>query len=263
MTLDPVPFARELPCDAIHNLRDYGGYPARNGRVVVGRLYRSAQHFGATRGDLERVAGLRLLAVVDLRSPAERTLAPCPRPDGFAAQVIYVDEDTTGIAPHIKAAETTPTVEGARAAMLAGYRGMPFRSRLLPVLQRYFETLADADGATLVHCMAGKDRTGFAVALLHHALGVHRDDLMADYLLTNTAGRARERVAEGARQLRLGYGDSLSDEVVETLMGVAPEYLDAAFAAIEAEYGTVDAYLEARLGLTPARRTALEARLVA
>ena len=258
-----IGFDRDFRLEGVHNFRDYGGYAARGGRLATGRLFRSAQHVAATPSDLARIAGLDLVAVIDLRGPAERILAPCRRPDGFSAQVIFVEQDTTGLAPHVRAAGAALTAQTARDAMLKSYAGMPFRARMLPVLARYFEALAELGGATLIHCMAGKDRTGLAVALFHHAMGVHRDDLVADYLLTNTAGRPRARIEEGARHLRQGWGGDLSDEIVDIVMGVEAAYLDAAFRAIEAEHGSVDAYLEHRLRLTPARRERLEARLVA
>ena len=258
-----VPFARVLSFEAVHNFRDYGGYAADGGRLRTGRLYRSGQHWGATPADLERVADLKLRTVVDLRGPGERDAAPCPRPGGFTAEVIFVEEDTTGLAPHVEAAGDGPSVEAARAGMLRGYASMPFRVRLIPIMARYFEALARTDGASLVHCMAGKDRTGLSVALLHRALGVHRDDLMADYLLTRTAGDIAARVAAGARQVRAGGGRPISDEAIAVLMGVEPEYLDAAFAAIDERHGGVDAYLSQVLDVTAERREAIRARVIA
>ncbi len=256
------PSAAPLRFDVIHNFRDYGGYQARSGRLVDGRLFRSGQHQGASAADLETVARLGLVAVVDLRGPAERAEAPCPRPPGFAAEVIVVESDNRELAPHLQAGLAGMTAETARTAMLANYARMPFRTRMLPVLERYFALLAERKAPVLIHCMAGKDRTGLAVALLHHALGVRRDDLMADYLLTNTAWPREARMAVGGAQLRRHWGHALPDAAVEVIMSVEPDYLHTAFKAIEAEHGSVDAYLEARLGLTAERRAALEARLL-
>ena len=254
----------ELPpsFEGIHNFRDYGGYAAEGGRLVRGRLFRSGQHRGATAVDLGHIARLGLSAVVDLRGPAERAEAPCPRPEGFDAQVVMVESDRE-LAPHLQAGAAGMTAGAARAAMLANYARMPFRTRMLPVLARYFALLAQSERPVLIHCMAGKDRTGFAVALLHHALGVGRDDLMADYLLTNTAWPREARLAVGGAQLRRHWGEALPDAAVEVIMGVEPAYLEAAFTAVEAEYGSLDAYLAARLDLTPELRAALKARLLA
>src|SRR3546814_11379851 len=73
------------------------------------------------------------------------------------------------------------------------YAGMPYRPALVATLRLYLAALVEYDAPSLVHCVAGKDRTGFAVAIVHRLLGVHEDDLMHDYLLTNTSGKLEER----------------------------------------------------------------------
>lgn len=258
------PAPRELPLEGVYNFRDYGGYAVQGGgRLRAGRLFRSGQHGAATPADLEAISDLGLVAIVDLRGDSERRMAPCLRPEGFSAKVRFATEETAGLAPHIEAAAHADTVEGAADAMRAGYAEIPFRPRLSEALRMYFEVLAEEDGATLVHCMAGKDRTGFAVALLHALVGVHPDDIAADYLLTNTVANADARIAAGAAMMREGRGRQLSEETVRTLMGVHPSYLDAAFEAARARYGSLDAYMEEALGVTPERREAIKTRLVA
>lgn len=253
---------RVIATRAIHNLRDYGGYAvAGGGRLRDRWLWRSAQHAGATNADLDTVAALGLHAVIDLRGPAERVDAPCPRPAGFDAEIVRVDEETTGLAPHLHAAGVTDAA-GAAAAMERTYARMPYRPVLARLYALYFDALARTDGPTLVHCLAGKDRTGLAVALLHALTGVHRDDLMADYLLTNAAGDVEARIAAATPAVRARYGASLGDDALRTLMSVEPRYLHAALAAIEASHGSIDAYAADVLGVTPQRRDALIRRLV-
>ncbi len=254
---------RVLPLAGIHNFRDYGGYGSSSGRLKRGLLFRSAQHHGATPADLDAVAALRLSTVIDLRGAKERALAPCPRPQDFSAQVFFVDEDTTGLAPHVQAASNSPDPAAAAAGMLTGYAQMPFRPRMIPILHRYFEALATIDGPSLIHCMAGKDRTGLAVALFHEAMGVNRDDIIADYMLTNVAGRLEDRIAAGAAHISAAYGDATSEETLRVLMSVRPEYLEAAFAAIEQRHGAVSAYLRDVLGVDDRRRDAIRSRVVA
>ena len=255
---------RVLPFVGIHNFRDYGGYGVSGGRRLKrGLLFRSAQHHGATAADLDAVSDLGLATVIDLRGPAERALAPCPRPEGFSAQVFFVDEDTTGLAPHVQAAKGAPDPAAATAAMVTGYAQMPFRTRMVPILRRYFETLATLDGPSLIHCMAGKDRTGLAVALFHEAMGVHRADIVADYMLTNVAGRTEARIAAGAAHVQAAYADPTSRETLRVLMSVRPEYLEAAFASIEQRHGDVSTYLREVLDVDDARRETIHDRLVA
>ena len=249
----------------IHNFRDYGGYRGGAGTIREGLLYRSGQHGAATGADLDRVATLDLRTVIDLRGDSERTLAPCLRPAGFAASVLFAPGETAGgeLAPHEQAGEGIRDAAGAHVAMTALYAAMPYRDVLVRSLRLYYEALATRDGASLLHCLAGKDRTGLAVALLHHLLGVHRDDIMADYLLTNTAGNQARRIESAAASIRTRYGPQMSDDAIVTLMSVDADYLETALAAIVARYGTIDHYAEEMLGVDAARRDALAERLIA
>lgn len=253
---------RVLPLAGIHNFRDYGLYPvAGGGRLKGGLLYRSAQHAEATPDDLAQVGRIGLSTVVDLRGNKERAMHPCRRPDGFDAQVLFHDGETAAMPPHLQAELGSLDASAMRRATASVYRSLPLRRSLLDMFARYFEALATRDGPSLVHCFAGKDRTGIAVALFHKALGVHDDDVMEDYLLTNTAGDAEARIAAGAESVRKRYG-AMSDEAVRTIMGVAPEYLENAFAAITQEFGSVDNFLSGELGVDAARLEALRHRYV-
>jgi protein tyrosine/serine phosphatase len=254
---------RVLAFDGIHNFRDYGGYVADGGRIRTGVLYRSAQHKDATAADLESVARLGLGTVIDLRGDSERAQAPCPRPADFAAQVLFAEGETVSTAaPHIEAGQVATTAARAHAAMTALYTLLPFRPVLVAVMRDYFAAIAARDTPSLIHCVAGKDRTGVAVAVLHRLLGVHADDVMADYLLTNTAGDVEARLAAGARHIRERYGDTIDDDAMRTMMSVSPEYLDTAFAAIDAHRGGFDGYAADVLGVTPAMRAEIAARLI-
>lgn len=264
---------RVIELDGVHNFRDYGGYAvAGGGRVKRGLLWRSGQHHGATDADLARIDGLGLAAVYDLRSEHERGLHPCRRPEGFAARIVTVAGDTRGVAHEINA----PHVEaGARAAqgprrrdaassresMRRSYQTIAFRPTLVTMMRSYIADHAGLDGGSLINCMAGKDRTGFAVAMLHTALGVHADDVMADYLLTNTAGDIEARIKAGGTAIRSSIGE-LEPDVLRVLMGVEPDYLYTAFAAITERFGSIETYLEHELGASEEVREKLRARLV-
>ena len=256
---------RVLPFRGIHNFRDYGGYGVADGaRLKTGALYRSGQHIDATPDDLALLADLDVRTVIDLRGNSERRRYPCARPDGFAAHVLFYDGETSGRggAPHVEAAREIASVDDAYRAMVALYAFMPFRPNLIAVMRLYFETLATRDGAHLLHCLAGKDRTGLAAALLHTLVGVHADDLMADYLLTNTAGNSEARIAAGAASIRANRGPQISDGAIRVLMGVDAAFLDAALTAIVAAHGSIGTYARDVLGVTAERRADIVARLV-
>jgi protein tyrosine/serine phosphatase len=128
------------------------------------------------------------------------------------------------------------------------------------VLQRYFAALGARDGAHLIHCFAGKDRTGVSVALTHHLLGVHPDDAMQDYLLTNVTMAGRTFAGNAGKEQEK-YA-SLSEAASKALGGVKAEYLDAAFTAMRDAHGTVDAYLAEVLGVDDALRGKIKDRLI-
>ena len=251
--------SRVLKLDGVHNFRDYGGYDTASGaRVKRGLLWRSAQHGDASDADLEAVHLLGITTVIDLRGPSERNAKPCRRHEDFAAEVLAHPDETAGLALHTEAADGVVTASEARAAMIRLYEGIAFRPNLVPMLRSYFDVLEKASGPSLVHCVAGKDRTGWAVAMAQHALGIPRDAIMEDYLLTNTAGNIEARIAAGATQIREKHG-AISDDTIRALMGVDADYLNAAFRAAEERHGDLDRYLEEVLGVDAPRREALRA----
>jgi protein-tyrosine phosphatase len=256
---------RIVPTTGVHNFRDYGGYPrAGGGRLARGLLYRSGEHAGATNRDLDIIGALGLDTVVDLRGSSERQKSPCRRPPGFAARVICANGETSPMgAPHVGAMADAFDAVAARRNMLDRYAGVAFRPVLAPVYRDFFHALASANGPTLVYCSAGKDRTGLLVALLHTALGVHPDDIMADYLLTNTVGDVQARVVALRDDLEHRFGRALPEEAVRVVTMVEPEFLETALDSLVARHGSVFGYLEQVLDVTPAVRAALAERLTA
>lgn len=260
---------RVIPLQGVHNFRDCGGYVVGGGgRLRRGVLWRSGQHHGATDADLDAIAAVGLVGVFDLRTSKERNLHPCRRPQGFAAQVFFSEDPVRAAtpqtaAPHIAAARTTRqrTAASTRAGLVKNYSQICFRPELQAMTRRYLGHVAQGEGPSLVNCMAGKDRTGIAVAMLHLAVGVHRDDVMEDYLLTNTAGDPEARIAAGAETIRAITGQ-LDEAVLRVLMGVEAEYLDTALAAVTERHGSVDGYLEQALGVDAVLRERLRAALV-
>jgi protein-tyrosine phosphatase len=256
---------RVIPLHGIHNLRDYGAYATRDGaKLKSGLLWRSGQHVDATPDDLAAIDRLKLATIFDLRTDGERIDYPCARHPAFAARVIFASSGPTDTshAPHVEAAGAVQTAAEAHDRMVEVYKFMPFRPYLVEAYRLYFATLAERPGANLLHCLAGKDRTGLAAALLHALLGVHPDEMMADYLLTNVAGNVDRRIAAGASAVRGSFGPTMDEAAVRTLMSVHQDYLNAAFASICEKHGRIEAYAQDLLGVTPEVRTKLEAKLL-
>lgn len=251
--------------DALDNFRDYGDYATAAGRrVAPGRLFRSAHQARVTDADLEKLSTLGIGAIVDLRRPGERREQPSKRPVGWTGQVLESDLGADGEAPHITFLKTSDlTIDAGRRFMTGVYGELPFEASHLDLFARYFRALGEADGAVLIHCAAGKDRTGMLAALTHHLLGVHTDDMIADYLLTNTAVDLDRVAPRVARQLQDMTGRPASHDAVVAFLGVEPIYLETALAAIEARHGSVDAYLEEALGVGYDLRDRIGERLAA
>ncbi|MFM6933138.1 MAG: tyrosine-protein phosphatase [Novosphingobium sp.] len=251
---------RVVDLTGVHNFRDYGGYAVSGaGSVRRGVLWRSGQHFEASDDDLRRIESISIAHVFDLRSDRERASHPCRRPAGFEAQIHTVPDAAANQAPHVSSARRDP--ETTRANMVRSYAGMPYRPLLVAMVRNIIARLAAGDGPSLVNCMAGKDRTGFAVAMVHHALGVHYDDIVSDYLLTNTAGNVEERIAAGLRSITGLVGD-IEPDALRVLMSVEPEYLATAWQAMQVSHGSVDAYQADMLGVDDALRDRLRAALI-
>lgn len=255
---------RVLLLKGVHNFRDFGGYAVGSGgRLRRGVLWRSGQHDGATDSDLDIIARIGLANVFDLRTSKERQIYPCRRPQGFAGEVFFSEDPVQAHAPHIAAAQTVRqhTPKSVRESLMRNYARMPFRPELQAMMRVCTVRIVEGNGPNLINCMAGKDRTGVVVAMLLLATGVHRDDVMEDYLLTNIVGDVEARIAAGAAAVRAIAGPQ-EDAVLRVLMAVEPEYLEIAFAAVEDQHGTIEGYLGRVLGLDSAMRKKLRAALV-
>jgi len=257
---------RHIRLEGVENFRDYGDYATAAGkRLHAGRLYRSASHARATDADLEVIEALNLAVIVDLRPPGERERDPSRRPVGFKGQVIENDHgEAAGDDPWWNFVRSCDLSEDAfRGYLLNYYREAPFVARHVDLFARYFQALADAEGPVLIHCAAGKDRTGVLAALTHHVAGVHEDDIVEDYLLTNNPERIAARAPMVAQLIATETGRTPTDAAIRAAIGVEAEYLAEAFRTIDAKHGSTDAYLEQVLGVDATLRARLEARLLA
>lgn len=254
---------RIFPFEGVENFRDFGGYDAQGRQVKRGLLYRSAHHGNATETDLAAMRDLGLSVIVDLRRPNERERDPCRRWEGFAATVIENDIGQVHDDPwHLFIANSDLSVEAFRRYMEDYYLEAPFVERHVDLYSRYFQALANTDGAVLIHCAAGKDRTGILAALTHHMAGVSEADIVADFLLTNDPGRFERRVPVMMQVMKDLTGKTPTEEAVRTALGVEAHYLENAFAAIHQRHGSLDAYLEEALGVDEKMRQAIHDRIL-
>lgn len=248
--------------EGLDNFRDFGGAPSvHGGRVRAGRMFRSAHLGSATEADLRTLRGLGVTAIADLRRPTERGQQPSRWTD-FPGRLIASDEGDRAEGPHVEFLRQGDLSDEGVERYLAGYyRQAPFEPRHLRLFAGAFAALADGEAVLLVHCTAGKDRTGLLAALVQRALGVAADEVMDDYLATNRAMLTPERRARVAAALAPLIGGEPSEAVLLGFMGVSARHLDLAFSAIETE-GGLDAYL-AGLGVGRDQLMQLRERLLA
>ncbi len=255
---------RRVALEGVDNFRDYGDYPTSSGRRLDrGKLYRSASHGRATDADLATISALGLAVVVDLRRETEQTRDPSRRPKNFQGQIITSDKaanEEDGWIKHLQSSDLTE--DAFRNYMVTYYQEAPFDPRHIDLFTRYFAALAVTDGPILIHCAAGKDRTGLLVALTHHLLGVHPDDALADYLLTNDVERLERRLPLVTEYISAFSGKTPTDAAVRVAMGVEPHYLEAALGEIKNRFGGTDRYIERILRVDPASRDVISARLL-
>ncbi|MDB5957832.1 tyrosine-protein phosphatase [Ramlibacter sp.] len=220
------------------------GVPQGRGTPLK-NLYRS-DHLGALDAqDASQIVALGISRVLDFRGVEERTAAACRLP-GVTVHSLPIEPTIVQKLQQLLAAGEPLSAADVSAHMQDTYRG--FVRHSTPRFAEFFAHLLASDEPTVFHCTAGKDRTGFAAALLLKAVGVDDDAVMRDYLLTN------ERVELPAVS-RMG----LPREAMAVLWRVQPDFLQAAFAEAQARHGSLDAYLREGLGLGDAER----ARLVA
>ncbi|WP_292050561.1 MULTISPECIES: tyrosine-protein phosphatase [unclassified Brevundimonas] len=254
---------RLLSFEAIENFRDFGGYASPHGVVRRGLLFRSGQLSRSTHSDLERLDKLGLGHVVDLRRSSERIKQPDRLPAGWTGQTLSTDLGGDGEAPHIQFLRTQElTEDSGRRYMGQTYERMPFDPAHVALFSDYFKALVRGDAAVLIHCAAGKDRTGLLAALTHGLLGVSADDIMEDYLATNRAVDLAGRAGEFAAALERWTGKPVAHGAVVAFLGVEADYLHRARQAIIDRCGSLESYMQAVLGISPAQRAAIIERLV-
>lgn len=253
-----------LATEGIHNFRDYGGWLTQDGRQVRrGVLFRSGQHVGATDADLALIAALDIRTVIDLRGTSERARHPCRRVEGFAGEVIFYDGETTSSPPHMDVDPGVTTRQFARDRMMSVYGRIPHNPAAQDMLGRYLRVLAERDGASLVHCFAGKDRTGIAATLLLHILGVSEGDQMTEFLRTNAAPTYAVLYGQSVPGIEAKLGRKLDEDGARALLEVHEDYLQRFREVVVDMDGSLDGWLEKRIGVDDALRAALRNRFLA
>ena len=237
---------RSIPLTGASNFRDLGGYVGHAGRAVVWRKLFRSDHLGLLNADdLAEVQRLKLARVLDFRGATERTAQVCAIP-GVQVASLAIEPTVVQAIQALLEKGNGIRPEDAVHLMQQTYRAFVHDNS--PRFAELFAHLLEDDAPLVFHCTAGKDRTGFAAAIILRALGVPQAMVMQDYLLTNELFRPPELV-----------GSHAPPEVRNVIARVQTGFLDAAFEAVASSHGSVDQYLERAMRLDSKQQQRLRA----
>jgi protein-tyrosine phosphatase len=231
-------------------------------------VYRAGVLSYFTDRDHDTLHGLHVRAICDLRRAEEREREPSAWPaDAKHSRPSHLHWDDGANTPMIRtfAARRQSTAAGMFDAMIDLYRALP--EWMAGRIRGMFDCIANGSAPLVVHCAAGKDRTGVAVAVLLRAIDVSQQTAIEDYLLTNESGDF-EQFLRSRHDTQLGLTDihhpllSMPEDIRRVLFMAHADFLQAAFDRIDA-LGGFDRYLEKTLGISSQQRAAMIKELVA
>ena len=239
------------------NFRDFGGYTTRDGGTVMrGKLFRCGALASIPGHAHEDFAALDIGVICDLRRDDEIERQPSPTSKPFLVRV------------HI------PIAPGSSAQLMSSFQdsGQSHLDRIafmreitreiardhIAAYRKLFSELMAVENGFLLHCSAGKDRTGFGAAMIQLALGVAIEDVYSDYLLTNASEDLFNFMLPGFLER---FGPDADEQSLRVIAGVREEYLTAALEQVLDQYGSYEGYMDAA-GLDAYARKTLRQRLV-
>jgi protein-tyrosine phosphatase len=223
------------------NFRDVGGYATSDGRRIKrGMLYRSEGPASFNSAHRSELAQLQVRSICDLRSPAERVAAPNDWTGTARLFNLGLTNDLRSKPGAGGELRDDPTESGVRAAMLLNYSQIP--AALHPYWRDLTDSLIEGETPLLIHCTAGKDRTGVLVALLLELLGVPHDTVVADYQASSVFGTNLRLAGSVHESFEKAFGFVPSEAVIDAMIGVYPEFLDAAFRSVHQHWGSLALY---------------------
>jgi len=259
-------FQTIIPMDCGENLRSLNGLPVGNGRVVAGGLfYRGPAPcvFLESDHDKELVESLGLKLILDLRSAAESEAAPDPSAfsrrivrrsaicyPGTEEEIEFSPESHERIAQILKEYDVQHDVAAMDKDAIVGafYKSAMFGNR---AWERLVQALKNEEVPLMVHCVAGKDRTGIASALILLLLGAERETVMADFLFSNVCRYALIEKQQRRLLKKKGYTDQQKAwEDAIGRIGVKGMWLEGALNAAESRYGSWEEYFAKEFGVS-------------
>lgn len=227
------------------NFRDFGGQLNTQGlRVRSGRLYRCGHLAGLNSSGVQSMLALDFSVVADLRYRSERERERSPWPSTYGERLLSHDGERNTAAPHIALLNSGAlSVESVDSFYLRLYRDLPFDPLYRPLFAQAILRIAESEGRALVHCAAGKDRTGILCALILHCLDLPRESIIADYLRSSGSRDLLAMAPKLLASARRRHAHA-SEDAVRQLLDVRPSYLEASFQVIDERCGSVATYLD-------------------
>ena len=277
MAVSTSVFAQQfLPVKGIVNARDLGGYDLQKGETLRNSVLIRAAHLAeATDADLSYLSGIPVAKVIDFRKEEEKRGKEDRMIPG--AEYIVLPIDASGnAAGQASEKEKKKLSKGKKFDIRKLIVFAAFNDKAKVVAREMYPTLlfdpdcqmqfaeffrqvlSTENGAVLYHCTQGKDRTGIASALLLAALGADRKTIVADFDATNKV--YEDDVRKYSRRVKFWGGKEEEIAVVKAFMGCNTENFVKALERVDAEYGSLEAYLEQVLGVTAADREVLRER---
>jgi protein-tyrosine phosphatase len=264
-----LPDERVIHLKGTTNTRDIGGYQTSDLSILRGgQIIRSDKLSKLTAKDFQKLEAIGLKTVIDLRTNKEHDESPTvwkgDNPPQFFHFPVGDSKNEWFTAQRKMMKRNRFTEEQSLEHMVEGYRmiaeeGTSSYQKLMEVV------LDESNWPVLIHCNAGKDRSGVGVALILEALGVNRETIMDEYLLTNEISRIEDKAVflskeskNSSRGSRFSKGTTPSAWL--PIVGVRAEMLEAFYVSVDEKYGSMDAFLT-ELGVDKAARLALVASL--
>lgn len=251
---------------SIHNFRDFGGYPTQNGLAIKkGLLYRSGNLARASAEELQILISLGIKTICDLRTQREHSREPDRLPPHCGIRSVHIP---------IKARQHNESgyVSQLLSLLFGRARGLDYDEVLQEIYREYvinfrrefsemLRLLTDSNNLPiLIHCTAGKDRTGFACSLIQRILGMPTEAVMQDYLLSNS--HLDRFIREMQRRLSILFIFGISRQKMLPLFEARRAYLTAALDQIKSDYRSLDVYLRKGLNFSDADRRELTETLL-
>ena len=247
---------RKLPLKGAHNFRELGGYRTQDNKSVKwGILYRSDELHALTAEDIKYLERLKLNTLVDFRSLGERENEPDPLLKETNILLLPID-----VLAESSSEESVKSQQEIQEELFSGERDLSnllvdankdFATTFTPTYKIFIDTLIENNGLPLVfHCSAGKDRAGFAAAIVLSILGVPRDIIIQDYLATNAY--TKDEIDRTIKQINISSLFQADIDNIRKVLEVEERYIQAAFDAIDKEWGSMELYFKNGLMLSEA-----------